>query len=117
MTYPLDIFNIHEQNITSYLTLLLHAVSPCDTNRSTGIILYVYMDDIAVIGPNQEAINSFINSIKSYFKCKILVTNGHVVCHLICNPSLPSLWKVLETWNHVYKHPLTLPLEGWGAEY
>jgi hypothetical protein len=24
--------DIHEQNTTSYLTLLLHAVSPCDTN-------------------------------------------------------------------------------------
>ena len=30
------------------------------------------MDDIAIIGPNQEAINSFINSIKSYFKIKEL---------------------------------------------
>jgi hypothetical protein len=37
------------------------------------------------------------------------MANGHVVYPLICNP---SLWEVLETWNHVYKHPLTLPLEG-----
>ena len=41
-------------------------------NRSTGIILCVYVDDIAIIDPNQEAINSFINSIKSYFKIKEL---------------------------------------------
>jgi hypothetical protein len=46
--------------------------------------------------------------------CKILVANGHVVCPSVCNP---SLWKGLEIWNHVYKHPLTLPLEGRGAEY
>jgi hypothetical protein len=39
-------------------------------NRSTGIILYIYVDDIAVIGPSQEAINSIINSIKSYFNIK-----------------------------------------------
>jgi hypothetical protein len=25
---------IHEQNTTSYLTLLLHAVSPCDTEKA-----------------------------------------------------------------------------------
>jgi hypothetical protein len=30
------------------------------------------VDDIAVISPNQEAINSFINSIKNYFKIKEL---------------------------------------------
>jgi hypothetical protein len=41
-------------------------------NRFTGIILCVYVDDIAIIDPNQEAINSFINSIKSYFKIKEL---------------------------------------------
>jgi hypothetical protein len=41
-------------------------------NWSTGIILCVYVNDIAIIGPNQEAINSFINSIKSYFKIKEL---------------------------------------------
>ena len=41
-------------------------------NRSTSIILYVYMDDIAVISPSQEAINSIINSIKSYFNIKKL---------------------------------------------
>jgi hypothetical protein len=41
-------------------------------NQSTSIILCVYVDDIAIIGPNQEAINSFINSIKSYFKIKEL---------------------------------------------
>jgi hypothetical protein len=41
-------------------------------NRSTSIILYVYIDDIAVIGPSQETINSIINSIKSYFNIKEL---------------------------------------------
>jgi hypothetical protein len=41
-------------------------------NRSISIILYVYVDDIAVIGPSQEAINSIINSIKSYFNIKEL---------------------------------------------
>jgi uncharacterized membrane protein (DUF485 family) len=41
-------------------------------NRSTSIILCVYIDDIAVISPSQEIINSFINSIKSYFKIKEL---------------------------------------------
>jgi Reverse transcriptase (RNA-dependent DNA polymerase) len=30
------------------------------------------MDDIAVISPSQEAINSIINSIKSYFNIKKL---------------------------------------------
>jgi hypothetical protein len=41
-------------------------------NRSTSIILCVYVDDIAVIGPSQEAINSIINSIKNYFNIKEL---------------------------------------------
>jgi Reverse transcriptase (RNA-dependent DNA polymerase) len=41
-------------------------------NRSTSIILYVYVDDITVIGPSQEAINSIINSIKNYFNIKEL---------------------------------------------
>jgi hypothetical protein len=52
----------------------------------------------------------YIHEIKVLVgSCKILVANGHVVCLSICNP---SLWKVLEIWNHVYKHPLTPPLEG-----
>jgi hypothetical protein len=41
-------------------------------NRSTSIILYVYVDDITIISPIQEAINSIINSIKNYFKIKEL---------------------------------------------
>jgi hypothetical protein len=41
-------------------------------NRFTSIILYIHIDDIAIIGLNQETINSFINSIKSYFKIKEL---------------------------------------------
>jgi hypothetical protein len=50
-----------------------------------------------------------LNPKYTYKECKILVASGHVVCHSVCNP---SLWKVLEIWNHVYKHPLILPLEG-----
>jgi hypothetical protein len=49
------------------------------------------------------------SSATKFCFCKILVANCHVVCLSICNP---SLWKVLEIWNHVYKHPLTPPLEG-----
>jgi hypothetical protein len=41
-------------------------------NRFTSIILCVYVDDIAIIGPSQQAINSIINSIKSYFNIKEL---------------------------------------------
>jgi hypothetical protein len=41
-------------------------------NRSTSIILDIYIDDITVISPSQEAINSIINSIKSYFNIKKL---------------------------------------------
>jgi hypothetical protein len=41
-------------------------------NQSTGIILCVYVDDIAVIGPNQQTIKSFISNIKRYFNIKKL---------------------------------------------
>jgi len=41
-------------------------------NKSTGIILCVYVDDIAVIGLDQNRISSFINNIKKYFNIKEL---------------------------------------------
>jgi hypothetical protein len=41
-------------------------------NQSTSIILCVYVDDIAVIGPNQQTIKSFISNIKSNFNIKKL---------------------------------------------
>jgi hypothetical protein len=33
--------DIHQQNTTSYLTLLLHAVSPCDTNMGRSMSSWV----------------------------------------------------------------------------
>ena len=41
-------------------------------NKESNIILYIYVDDLAVIGPNENIINTFINNIKKYFKVKNL---------------------------------------------
>jgi hypothetical protein len=41
-------------------------------NKSTNIILCVYVDDIAVIGPNIELIESFCIALEKYFKIKRL---------------------------------------------
>ena len=41
-------------------------------NKESNIILYIYIDDLAVIGPNENIINTFINNIKKHFKVKNL---------------------------------------------
>lgn len=41
-------------------------------NKTLNIILCVYVDDIAIIGPNDNIIKSFINNIEKYFEIKNL---------------------------------------------
>ena len=41
-------------------------------NKELNIILYIYINDLAIIGPNKNIINTFINNIKKYFKVKNL---------------------------------------------
>jgi len=41
-------------------------------NRVLNIIICVYVDDLAIIGPNKDTINSLINDLSKYFKLKNL---------------------------------------------
>jgi hypothetical protein len=41
-------------------------------NRNTNVILCVYVDDIAAIGPNTKVIDDFIKDLEKYFKIKNL---------------------------------------------
>jgi hypothetical protein len=41
-------------------------------NDKTGIIITVYVDDLAIVGPNEEVIKEFITLIKTYFDIKNL---------------------------------------------
>ena len=41
-------------------------------NRELNIIIYVYIDDVAIIGPNKYIILSFIKNLEKFFKLKNL---------------------------------------------
>jgi hypothetical protein len=41
-------------------------------NKTIGIIIYIYIDDLVIINPTKEIYNSFIDNIKRYFKIKEL---------------------------------------------
>jgi len=41
-------------------------------NRSTNIIITIYVDDLAIVSPNLTSINAFISQIKRYFNIKEL---------------------------------------------
>ena len=41
-------------------------------NKESNIIICLYVDDLAIIGPDKEVINNFINNIQVYFKVQNL---------------------------------------------
>ena len=41
-------------------------------NRDLNIIITIYVDDLAIIGPNLDSINNFIKDIQKYFNIKLL---------------------------------------------
>ena len=41
-------------------------------NKELNIIISLYIDDLAIIGPNIETIKSFIKELKTHFKLKDL---------------------------------------------
>lgn len=41
-------------------------------NKELQIIIYIYVDDLAIISPNIDNIKSFISNLKRYFKLKDL---------------------------------------------
>ena len=89
-------------------------------NRTTGIIITVYVDDLAIIGPSIEAIQSFIKEIKNHFKIKDLgLIKDYLSIQLDYKPEQGYLklymgkyiTKILERFNFSNINPSQTPMD------
>ena len=89
-------------------------------NTTLNIIVCIYVDDLAIIGPSKDNINSFINSIKKYFNIKELglikdylgiEIDHNLDKHYIKLTQAKYIEKVLEKFNMTNSNPVSTPFD------
>jgi hypothetical protein len=111
-------YTLIEVLITKLGFKTLEAESCILINNTSKIIICVYVDDLAIVGPNKEDIDSFIKSIKKYFNIKELglikdylgIEVEMTKDHLKLNQT-KYIEKVLEKFNMTNSNPVSTPLD------
>jgi len=89
-------------------------------NKLTNLIICIYVDDLAILGPNITTIKEFISEIKKYFKIKDLgVIKDYLGIDIDYNPDLGYLKlsqgnyidKVLAKFNMKNCNPASTPID------
>lgn len=111
-------YTLIEVLITKLGFKTLEAKSCILINNTLKIIICVYVDDLAIVRPNKEDIDSFIKSIKKYFNIKELglikdylrIEVEMTKDHLKLNQT-KYIEKVLEKFNIINLNPISTPLD------